>query len=158
MRFLGFFLALAVLAMGFSDPSYARKSGGLGWGSNNWSTGDFEPYFGEERIRQRSLWDGDTWTPEAWIIDAGDEKRVMRSLYEAGIVTDQYKKKGSVPVLEVGETFVQLSGLDQRRVLQFVDYVFEITTSEENGTFFVNYKPQGGEALGVYTKYGFQSY
>ena len=158
MRFLGFLLVLAALSVGYSDASFARTSSGWGWGSENWRTADFTPYFANDKIGQRSLWDDDAWTPEAWIIDAGDEKRVMRSLYAAGILTDQSKDRDNIPVLEVGETFIQLSGVDQRRVLQFVDYVFEITTSVENGMFFVTYQPQKGEQLGVYTKHGFQTY
>lgn len=158
MRFLSFLTVLTLVLVSFVDVSDARTGRNYPWSSNDWAAQDFKPYFGDEQIRQRSLWDDDHWTPEAWIVDAGDEKRVMRSLYGAGIITKQYKDSDNIPVLEVGENYVLLSRFDQIRVLEFVDYVFQITTSEENGMFFIAYKPQKGEQLGIYTKHGYQSY
>lgn len=158
MRILGFLLVLATVAVSVSDAHARSKNSLWRWWGGNWQEVDFQPYIGEEQIRQRSLWDGDQWTPEAWIRDAGDEKRVMRSLYDANIVTGQYLDGDNIPVLEVGENFILLSGVDQIRVLKFVDHIFEISTSEENGMFYVLFDQDDDEPLGLYNKYGFQKY
>ena len=159
MRILSFLLVLAVFSLGASSQSYAgAKPWAWGWWSSHWQGLDFKPYLGNQKIGQRSLWDDDNWTPEAWIKDAGDEKRIIRDFYEIGIITDQNTDGDDIPVLEVGRQFIELSGLDKRRILQFVDYVFEITTSEENGMFYVFYNENDDEPLGIYNKYGFQPY
>ncbi len=158
MRFLSFFICLAVAVIGFSDAGFARKGNGWSLFPKKVKELDFKPYLNEQQIRQRSLWDGDAWTPEAWIRDAGDEKRVMRDFYEYKIVTNQYTDNRNIPVLEVGEPFVQLSGVDQRRVLEFVDYVFQITPASDNGMFYVYLKGEKKEPMGLYNQYGFQSY
>ncbi len=159
MRFLGFLLALAVLSFGFSTQSYASaKPWVWGWWPSHWQGLDFKPYLGDQKGSQRSLWDNDSWTPEAWIKDAGDEKRIIRDFYAVNIVTNQYKDSNNIPILEVGDAFINLSGLDKRRVLQFVDHVFEITSSEENGMFYVFYSENTKDPLGVYNKYGLQTY
>tara|TARA_R110002072_G_scaffold289895_1_gene457270 strand:+ start:255 stop:722 length:468 start_codon:yes stop_codon:yes gene_type:complete len=155
MRFVGFCLLVLITSAGFSAQSHAES---WKWWPSNWQNTDFQPYIGQQQLHQRSLWDGDTWTPEAWEKDAGDSRRIMRDLYAAGILTDQYSDGKNIPVLEVGEGFFLLSSVDQRRVLQFVDYVFEITTSEENGMFYVYYKLDNDKPAGLYNKYGFQSY
>lgn len=158
MRIFGFFLVFAVLTMSVADVHARSKSSLWRWGAQSWHDVDFHPYIGEEKIRQRSLWDGDNWTPEAWIKDAGDEKRIMRDLYAANILTEQYTDGDNIPVLEVGENFIKLSGVDQNRVLQFVDHIFQISTAEENGMFYVMYEKEDDEPLGLYNKYGFQKY
>ncbi len=157
MRVLSFLLVLAVLSLGFSNQSYARASF---WGlwSSDWQNLDFQPYIGNQENSQRSLWDDDMWTPEAWVENAGDEKNIMRNLYESNIIISQYTDRDNIPILEVGDNFISLSGVDRRRILQFVDYVFEITSSEENGMFYVFYSRNDDEPLGVYNKYGFQTY
>ncbi len=158
MRILAFLLVAMVAFGGFSGEAFAKKKTGWSFWSLNWGVYKFEPYIGEQQIRQRSLWDGDHWTPEAWIEDAGDEKRIMRDLYASGIIVKQYTGKKNIPVLKVGEPFTRLSGIDQRRVLEFVDHVFEITTAEENGMFYVVYENDKKEPMGLYNQYGFQSY
>ncbi len=157
MRILGFLVVFATLVVSVSDAQ-ARSRSLWNWWGGHWSTVDFQPYLGEQQIRQRSLWDGDTWTPEAWIKDAGDEKRIMRSLYDANILADQYTDGDNIPVLEVGENFIKLSGVDQIRVLKFVDHIFEISSSEENGMFYVLYEKDDDEPMGLFNKYGFQRY
>ncbi|PCJ98109.1 MAG: hypothetical protein COA45_08120 [Zetaproteobacteria bacterium] len=126
--------------------------------SKPWSGDDFKPYLGEQQIRQSSLWEGDNWTPEDWLKEEGDEKRVMHDLYAANIVTDQYTDNDNIPVLEVGEQFMRMSGIDRYRVLQFMDHVFEITTSSPNGMFYVIYNLDDDDPVGLYNKHGFQRY
>lgn len=160
MRFSGFLLVLLVLTAVL--PQIAHASPGAkpwiwSWWPNHWRGLDFQPYLKDEKLSQRSLWDDDQWTPEAWIKDAGDARRIMRDLYAANIITDQYRDGDNIPVLEVGYGYKKLSMLDRNRIAQFVDHVFEITSSEENGMFFI--KVQGNKhPIGVYNKYGLQHY
>ncbi len=159
MRILSFLLLLVSFSIGTTSHSYAsEKPWAWGWWPAHWQGLDFKPYLGNQKIGQGSLWDDDAWTPEAWIKDAGDEKRIMRDFYATGIVVKQYKNGDNIPVLELGNQFIQLSGLDQRRILQFVDHVFNITKAEENGMFFVVYSEADDSPMGIYNKYGFQSY
>ncbi len=158
MRILKFLLAVVFVFFSLSNVANAGGIKSWGWWSNNWRSLDFQPYLGDQKISQRSLWDNDTWSPEAWIKDAGDKRRIMRDLYAVNIIYRQYKDENNIPVLEVGDNFINLSNLDRSRVLRFVDYVFEITSSEENGMFYVFYSKNNKEPLGLYNKHGFQSY
>ncbi|MGH1404791.1 MAG: hypothetical protein ACRBDL_11160 [Alphaproteobacteria bacterium] len=159
MRALGLFLVLVSLSFGIATSAQAGPKPWIwGWWPSHWQNLDFQPYLNHQKINQRSLWDQDTWTPEAWIKDAGDARRIVRDFYAVEIVTDQYKDGDDIPVLEVGEAFLQLSNMDQRRVLRFVDHVFEITSAEENGMFYVYYAEVDSEPMGIYNKYGFQAY
>ncbi len=160
MRFLAVPLLLFGTLLVFAqNPVHAEaKPWVWGWWPSHWKNLDFKPYLGNQQISQRSLWDDDQWTPEAWIKDAGDAKRIMRDFYAYDIVSDQYVGDEDIPVLEVGETYMRLSGLDRRRVLQFVDHVFGITKGEEDGMFYVYYRELDDDPLGVYNKYGLQQY
>lgn len=157
MRFLSFLLLFTVAVTGFSQQSYADKA--TYWDAlyHDGYEHNFEPYMGQQVLKQRSIWDNDTWTPEDWIDNPGDEKIILRDFYAIGLLKKQFVD-GGIPVLRVGEKFVQLSGFDQRRVLEFIDYVFEITTSEENGMFYVYYEKDDDNPLGLYNKHGFQNY
>ena len=157
MRILAFLLVFVTAFASFSQFAEARKQGYF-WRffKENWQTMDFQPYLGHQQIRQRSLWDGDDWTPEGWIKDAGDERRIMRDLYQSHIIVDQYKDDQNIPVLVVGDSFKKLSDLDTRRVLKFVDHIFEITVSEEHGMFYVYHIDDFKTPMGIYNEYGFQ--
>ena len=156
MHFTGFLLVLAVFWFGTPTSSHANTKSWTWW-PKNWENMSFEPYIGGEKIIQRSLWDNDEWTPEKWINDAGDEKRIIHDFYKTKIITNQHTDNDNIPVLEVGETFIQLSNLDRRRVLKFIDHVFDVT-AEKDGMFFVFYTENKHKPLGIYNKYGFQSY
>ncbi len=157
MRVSGFLLILVFVSLNFTAQAYAGSKSWGGW-SSNWQNLEFQPYLGDQKISQRSLVDDDTWKPEDWIKNDGDEKRIMRNLYAANILSKQYKDRKNIPVLEVGDNFIELSSVDRDRILKFVDYVFEITLSEENGMFYVLYGDNKDEPLGLYNKHGFQSY
>lgn len=159
MRILSFLVVLALFATSFPDLSHARKTETCPWNwwSQNWKQQTFKPYLaGDGKLSQRGLWDNDTWTPEAWIKDAGDEKRIMHDLYATDIVSDQYTDENNIPVLVVGQNFMRLSGTDQRRILMFIDHIFKITSAEQNGMFFVFYRENEEKEIGVYDKNGFQ--
>lgn len=156
MRILSFLLVAAVSIVGFAQVSHAGKAT-YKWTKYKGFKHNFEPYMGQQKLKQRSIWDNDTWTPQDWIDNPGDEKIILRDFYSLGILKEQYTRKGT-PVLDVGEKFIQLSGFDQRRVLEFVDYVFQITAAKEDGVFIVYYDKNKKQPLGVYNQYGFQNY
>lgn len=156
MRFL---VLAAFFVVGFSAPVMAKKSSYSNWwGSSNVFAEDFTPYIGRQKLGQRSHKDDDAWTPQDWVKNEGDEKAIIRDFYEGDILVKQYIGRQDIPVLRVGEAFVRLSNFDQKRVLAFIDYVFEITASEQYGMFYVYYERDDDEPLGLYNRYGFQSY
>jgi hypothetical protein len=148
MRFSYVFQVLAVFAVVFSvapvqaglndeyKPSSktSMKHGKYVWGTP--SHDETRLYLNEAKIPHNSQWADDQWTPQNWI-DArgGSAMAVIKGLYDAGIVLDQYVD--DVPVLVVGRPFLELSGLEKRRVTAFFDHVFEITAGADNGVFNV---------------------
>jgi hypothetical protein len=103
---------------------------------------------------QMAIHEMDEWTPEVWTQNGGGRKSMMDKLYFNGIITDQYIDDG-VPVLEVGQHFMELSSNDKRRVVAYVDSVFGITQSHESGTIILNHW-QADEPVGIYTREGLQ--
>ncbi len=155
MRFL---LLVAIMFAGFTAPAIAKKATKSQWRYTPGELNDFTPYIGRQKLGQRSHKDDDTWTPQDWVVNEGDEKAIIRDFYEGRIIVKQYVGSRDIPVLRVGEPFVRLSNFDQKRVLAFIDYVFEITTSSQDGMYYVYYEADDKEPLGLYNKYGFQSY
>lgn len=166
----GLVLALGVIAvLAVPLAAQARKDDSAGnsfgeklfegyWGDKIWEGYHFEPYLGDQPIKNRILWDRDQWTPQDWIKDVGGDPRgVVRDLYDTGILTNQYKDGDNIPVLEVGEKFLRLSNTDRIRVLRFVDYVYGVT-KEKDGMFFVYSQTYEDKPLGTYDKRGFQQY
>ncbi len=158
MRLLGLFAVFSMVLCGFSEGSYAKKATYQSWIYTDWYTADFEPYIGRQKLGQPSIKGSDTWTPQDWVEKEGDEKQIIRDFYEGGIIVKQYIGRKNIPVLRVGRPFVELSNFDQVRILRFIDYVFEITTSETDGMYYVYYERDDNEPLGLYNKFGFQSY
>lgn len=151
-------LLLAVVFAGFTAPAVAKKATKPLWRFTPGEKSDFTPYIGRQKLGQRSHKDDDTWTPQDWVKNEGDEKAIIRDFYEGGILVKQFIGRKNIPVLRVGEPFVRLSNFDQKRILDFIDYVFEITTTTEDGMYFVYYEADDKEPLGLYNKHGFQSY
>ncbi len=159
MRLLAVLMIMFCSFVTFSQQVAYAGPGSWAWWSSNWKNLEFKPYLGDERFVQPSLWEGDRkWTPEQWAKDAGSEQRIMRDFYATGIISDQYIDSDNIPVLVVGRKFMSLSGVDKRRVLDFVDYIFKITKNEKNGMFYVYYSELDDDPIGVYNKFGFQQY
>ncbi|MCK5384265.1 MAG: hypothetical protein KAJ29_01720 [Alphaproteobacteria bacterium] len=158
MRIFGLFLLLSLAMVGFSSQSVADKA--LYWDfiHHEGYKHDFDPYVGQQKIKQRSEKDMDSWSPVDWIDNPGDEKIILRDFYTMEIVKEQYMDRDNIPVLRVGEPFIRLSSFDQKRVLEFIDYVFKITESEKNGMYFVYYDGDDDAPLGVYNKSGYLNY
>lgn len=84
MRFSRFLLIFAVLGAATLAPR-AVCADNQPWvwmlWPNEWQKmNDFKPYLKGETLSQRSLWDDDDWSPEAWIKDAGDAPHYARPL------------------------------------------------------------------------------
>ena len=169
---------LFLLAFVFLLPAATALAGGKDfgffWGADHWRKMDFE---------NRYLLDGKTpqnatllhhWKPEDWAqATGGDPLQLIRDFYNAGIITDQYincdgtmdsildyfglLKSGcqGKMVLEVGIPFMRLSNQDKHRVAAYVDYVYEVTATRDNGAF-VLYHSRNHEPVGVYTQSGLQ--
>jgi hypothetical protein len=139
MRFLSLFAALC-LATGLSACAGKDHS-------------ETRPYLEEAKMRHNVQWENDPWTPQDWIADRGGQVAVIDRFYADGIITNQFVKN-DVPVLEVGRTFMELSALDRRRVLETVDYIFGMTDAPQ-GMFSVQHA-ETGDTIGLYTKEGAQ--
>lgn len=158
MRSFLFLLFFALVVVGLPHQSKADHATEWSFIYHDGYKHDFEPYVGQQKLKQRSTKDMDSWTPADWIDNPGDEKIILRDFYAMGIIKEQYMDHDNIPVLRVGEAFDRLSTFDQNRVLAFVDYVFKITESEENGMFFVVFERDESEPLGVYNKSGYINY
>lgn len=154
MRFLLIFPLILTFFMHFSMPAYAQaeNTGKLLFGHKN--TNPAQPYLNEAKIPHNNQWDQDNWTPDTWREGGKSDNDIIADLYAAGIVTGQYDD--DVPILEVGEAFVRLSAQDQRRVVAFVDDVFNVTGSDGNGVFYVLLEGRYDTVLGIYTRHGLQ--
>ena len=120
------------------------------------NTNPTQPYLNEAKVPHNNQWDSAEWHPEFWVQDKGSVAAVLDGFYKAGILVEQYED--DVPVLEVGRPFLQLSPLDQRHVVEFVDFAFKITEQEPHGIFYIiiDHKMKGKELLGIYTVHGLQ--
>ncbi len=118
---------------------------------------DFERrYLRDGTTPHNNQWDMTNWHPELWVQAEGGVTEVINKFYDSGVIIEQYEDE--VPVLEVGETFMRLSPLDQRRVIEFVDYAFKITEKQPHGVFYVvfDHKTKGQELVGIHTINGLQ--
>ncbi|NCT41063.1 MAG: hypothetical protein GW778_05330 [Alphaproteobacteria bacterium] len=120
------------------------------------SAGDVrEPYLKDGKGPQNNQWDHDAWSPELWAEDKGSVMAVIDGFYDAGILVRQYEDK--VPVLEVGKPFLKLSPIDQRHVVEFIDYAFKITADQKPGVFYIVIDQKAGKRLlGLYSIHGLQ--
>lgn len=155
-----------MMALGVMIPAKAQA---LDWPWNwnwqwpwDWFDGAIEPAFGafqphleDAKTPHNVQWRDDDWQPQDWIAERGSAKAVMDGLYDAQIVTGQYTDRG-VPVLEVGQGFMDLSGRDKRRVVKFVDHAFSVTANSPSGVFYVYHMADDNNPIGVYGRDGLQ--
>ncbi len=138
------------LAAGISAPAQAQI-GKYIWGPPN--TNPVRPYLEEGKLPHNSQWNDDGWTPQDWVASrGGSTKAVIDGFYNSGIITDQYTDD-DIPVVEVGQRFLQLSDQDKRRVMMFVDETFKIT--QQNGSFMI-YFHKYDTPVGLFTAQGLQ--
>ena len=153
-KILIFNVFICFLAVFFSVEGQAvERFGKFIWGPPK---SDFvRPYLEEAKLPHNSQWADDEWSPQDWI-DArgGSVIAVVNGFYSAGIIKDQYFDD-DVPVLEVGQTFIDLSGQEQRRVVAFMDDVFGVTSSSKAGVIEIEFHDDN-KSVGLFTKDGLQ--
>ncbi len=156
MRFIVFFhMFIVFLAFPVHYASAELSWGKAGqyiWGPPNHD--ETRPHVDEAKIPHNSQWADDGWDPQQWIDDRGSAEAVINGFYNSGIVTDQYFDE-DIPVLEVGQPFMDLSAQEQGRVSAFFDYVYHVTDKSERRSFLVYYH-KNNEPLGVFTPSGLQ--
>jgi len=134
MRFIKVFQLVMVLLLGVSVEALASSARDYLWGPPQ--TDFVRPFLEEAKLPHNARWADDEWSPKDWIDSRGGSvKAVVDGLYRADIVVDQYID--DVPVLEVGQGFLELGAQDQRRVVAFMDEVFGITKFATPGIILV---------------------
>ena len=118
------------------------------------STDFSRPHHKHAKTPHNNQWDNTGWSPESWLEADGDVRPVIDRFYASGVIVDQYEDK--VPMLIVGQPFLRLSPVDQRHVIEFVDYAFKITAAADNSTFHIALDGDEDGLLGVYSKHGLQ--
>ena len=100
----------------------------------------------------------DAWSPVDWADSAVSAQEVIDNFYARDVLTDQFLKRGT-PVLEVGQTFLAMSSQDQRRVVRFVAFAFDVDGLTGNGTMHVQLDQERKCApIGLYNRGSVQLY
>lgn len=153
MRFFVFFQLFSLILLPFSFSANASSLWDYIWGPPDHN--EVRPYLEEAKVPHNSRWADDEWTPQDWV-DArgGDAISVVNGFYDAGIIHDQYFDD-DVPVLEVGHRFLELGSQDQRRVVAFMDDVFNVTSSTPAGVINICLEHES-EYIGQFSADGLQ--
>ena len=161
MKNINKILCAAVFAVGVvcvnlaPNPAHAEPKPWIwSWWPSHWENMDFEPYLEPGKDPHNAQWDQKIWKPADWAVQKGSSQDVLKGLYTAEILNDQYVDD-DIPVLEVGPNFYHLSGFDKRRVVAMVDDVYQITASKQDGMFML-YDWRTKKAVGIYTAHGLQ--
>lgn len=146
------FLLLCTLLM----PSAAQagpKFFSFWWWSSHWENQDFIPYYDNGTEPHNTQWSETSWKPEDWVsMDTGRGTDLISKWVTVGVLQKQYVRCDDVPAVDVGPNFYHLSGLDKRRVMETLDYVYQVT-AKRPGMFYVN-DPETGKIIGSYSKTG----
>lgn len=152
---LAIFVLLIFAGIAQADP---KISSVFGWGFG------FYPYeeptkplleTGKHPHHIQWEFDNENWSPEEWVeLNGGSKEQMLARLKAAAIVTGQ-SERDNIPVLEVGQPFLRLSGLEKHRVAAFIDYMYGVTAEREDGMFIICRKDMDID-IGYYTKYGLQ--
>ena len=149
------FQVFVILGLCIFLPGAAQASdmGDYIWGPP--STDIVQPYLEGAKIPHNARWADDVWSPQDWIDSRnGNALAVVNGFYTAEIVTDQYFDD-DVPVLEVGQGFLELGAQEKRRVVKFMDEVYGVTAFAETPVILI-YFYKGDELVGVFTEEGLQ--
>lgn len=134
------------------------------WWPSHWHNQDFKPYLEDTKQPhniqwQRGLYVDQDWHPQNWIEAKGSIRNVMDGFYKNNIIKSQ-DVDGDMPVLIVGDGFMRLSGQEKRRVADFIDYVFQVTTTAPAGMYTIYYDRTDkwifgrGNPVAMYTERG----
>lgn len=117
---------LSVLLIGCHNPTEGRK--------DNMITNLYDPH----------------WSAQDWIESSSSSpQQTIQGFYDAGIITDQ-NSEGEIPVIEVGQAFLDLSNRDKLRIIAFMDHVYGITAQNKDGIIYIEDRRFKGQ-IGVYT-------
>lgn len=162
MRILALLCSVFVL-FAASDAHARPKPWVFSWWPAHWDNQDFKPYMDDSQMTHDTQWEegmyGQEWHPENWIRAKGSVQAVIDDFYASGIIKEQDVDSG-MPVLVVGDTFMNLSGQEKRRVADFIDYVYQVTQNSEAGSYTIYYCRTDnwifgrGDPVGVYTTSG----
>ncbi len=166
-----FFVILAIMAgfftafAGFSAPAQADPPGFIIKSPlrhilfNPFFERKYNPNFDEPLLEgpkhpHNNQWEGSNWHPQQWVDFYGNPQTQLDRLEDTGIITGM-GEKDDIPVLEVGHAFLRLSGQEKRRVVEYVDYVLDVTRTSPRGAMLV-YDDYSNSYIGIYTDDGLQ--
>jgi len=108
-------------------------------------------YLHEGKYAYDSDWENG-WNPLMWAESYDEAQTLVDQFYADGVVVDQYMNDEK-PCLEVGQRFLELSGRDQRRVVKFMAYAFDVDGFSQDGAVNVVLKRAGRvHDVGVYSQ------
>ena len=100
----------------------------------------------------------DDWSPVDWADSAVSAQGVIDNFYARNVLVDQFLDDGT-PVLKVGQTFLALSSQQQRRVVRFVAFAFDVDGLTGNGTMHVQLdRGLKNSPIGLYNRGSVQLY
>ena len=157
MFFLRFVAALVVFSSFFVSSFAQAESMFSIWGGGNGLSDNLEfdhRHIDDPKTPHNYRWQEQDWSPEQWVEARGSAEALLHDFYRAGFITKQYDIDG-VPALDVGQGWMDLSMQERVRVLRVVDYMYEITKNNPDGTILI-YRDKMSGLLGVYTVSGLQ--
>lgn len=166
MRILAALCSLTLLlAFAATDAQAKPKPTYWFWWPGHWENQDFKPHLDDPEMPHNVQWEpglyiGNDWHPQVWIDSAGSVRAVLDGFYNNDIIRKQ-DVDGDIPVLIVGDGFMRLSGQEKRRVADFIDYVFQVTSTAPVGMYSIYYARTKtlfgrGDPIAMYTKTGLQ--
>lgn len=165
MRHIALILSVFMIASLPLSSAQAGSKNLLDWLFTPKMEPDNREYLMDGKLPHNSQWTAKwnpehDWSPEKWIRAEGSAEAVMENFYRAGIIREQ-DEDGDIPVLVVGDAYMNLSGQEKRRVAEFVDYAFGVTERPVNPFFYIYYDRTDswfsrGDPIGVYTAGGLQ--
>ncbi|OIN86827.1 MAG: hypothetical protein AUJ12_04225 [Alphaproteobacteria bacterium CG1_02_46_17] len=146
--YLAAFFVLSISFFGASSAQAGPKFSSLWWWESHWAEQDFIPYYDNGTEPHNTQWDGQNWQPADWItMNGGTGVDLVNRWYTAKIINRQYFEDDT-PYLDVGINFYHLSGRDKSRVMQTVNYVYQIT--EKSPRMFYLKDPQTDKIIGYF--------
>jgi len=150
IRIFGLLSAVFLLttALSAAEAQAGPKFMSIWWWQSHWESQDFVPYYANGTEPHNTQWDKSNWKPADWIeMNGGKGEDLIGRWHTAKIISKQYYDDG-VPTLDVGVNFYHLSGQDKRRVMETVDYVYQITANAPK--IFYLKDPQTRRIIGYY--------
>ncbi|MCB1558832.1 MAG: hypothetical protein KDJ50_07935 [Alphaproteobacteria bacterium] len=146
--FMIFTVFLSICAFSGHSAEAGSKFYSHWWWQSHWKNQDFIPYYDNGTEPHNTQWDKKEWHPTDWItMNGGDSQNLMHRWYTAKIINAQYYDD-EIPYLDVGVNFYHLSGYDKSRIMETVNYIYQIT--EKSPRMFYLRDPQTEKIIGYY--------